>query len=90
MQVSAVAAQVIPVLYLVLGIELRVFARDKTPESVYRGLAVFVFVALAEMIALSNLAFATTVPEWTKWWMLAAIPLQLTMIGHLVLRARDD
>jgi hypothetical protein len=41
------------------------------------------------MIALANLAFATTVPEWTKWWMLAAIGLQLTMVGALALPTRD-
>jgi hypothetical protein len=84
---------VIPVLFLVIGVELRAFTRPRTREDArfayWTGSAFFVFVASAETFALLSLAFGDTMPLWVKWWVLIAIVLQLFMVGLIAVPRRS-
>jgi len=87
MALSATAAQVIPVLLLVLAVEYRAFSRLRSVGAVRFGQVVFWYACGAEMIALLNLAYDSELYV-TKLVLLTAVGGLLGLIGAFVVPTR--
>jgi hypothetical protein len=83
-----IAAQVIPVLLIALGIEARAFARPRSWPEVFVYIFIVVYASLAEMLALLGVMEIRGLRNhvFNEWFVFSAIAVQMTMLVFVAMR----